>query len=416
MRVSSAVSLFFVAGAVCNATPTSYKDLEIEIPNSASRDLFEAGEQLAKLAAFAQESTNQILAAAAATDGNQNKGICNINNVAVRKEWGDLSHKERKAYTDAVICLQSKKARTPPSLVPGARSRFDDWVAAHINQTQTIHYTGIFLAWHRYFTWEYEQALRNECNYTGYQPYWDWTKTAATGLETSPIFDGSEFSMSGNGEHIANQSAYVVLGDSNGVDEIIAPSGTGGGCVTSGPFKDMTVNLGPVQLLLPGNQTIANGDGLSYNPRCLKRDLTWEINRRYANATTVVDTLIKSDINDFQLTLQGMPDTGELGAHGGGHFTFGGDAGRDLYISPGEPLFFLHHAMVDRTWWMFQSFDPATRTGAGGIAGTATWLNEPASANTTLDTELDLGYAAGEVRKMSELMSTIAGPFCYIYL
>jgi tyrosinase len=54
---------------------------------------------------------------------------------------GNLSGKERFDYTNAVLCLQKKQAKTPSSLVPGAKSRFDDFVAAHINQTMTIHYT-----------------------------------------------------------------------------------------------------------------------------------------------------------------------------------------------------------------------------------------------------------------------------------
>jgi len=29
---------------------------------------------------------------------------------------------------------------------------------------------GNFLSWHRYYTWAYEQALRNECGYNGTQP------------------------------------------------------------------------------------------------------------------------------------------------------------------------------------------------------------------------------------------------------
>lgn len=33
-----------------------------------------------------------------------------------------------------------------------------------------IHGNGLFLTWHRYFVWAYEQALRNECGYRGYQP------------------------------------------------------------------------------------------------------------------------------------------------------------------------------------------------------------------------------------------------------
>ncbi|KAK1997924.1 Di-copper centre-containing protein [Colletotrichum falcatum] len=413
MRFNTPVALGLMAGAICNASPTQ-KRTNITLPVAASRDLVEAGEQLAQIAKFAETTWNQVLASKYSTK--QNSSTCNPSNVAVRKEWGALTNAERKSYTDAVRCLQAKPNRTPSSIVPGARSRFDDWISVHINQTKTIHYTGTFLAFHRYFTWEYEQALRNECGYTGYQPYWDWAKTAVTGLESSPIFDGSEFSMSGNGQRIANRSDYIVLGDSNGVDKIVAPAGTGGGCITSGPFKDMVVNLGPIDLVMTGNQTAeANGNGLSYNPRCMKRDLTSAINRRYANATTVVDTLIQPDIAAFQEVLQGTPGSGELGAHGGGHFSFGGDPARDLYLSPGDPLFYLHHAMVDRTWWMFQSMDLGTRTGAEGIAGTGTWLNKPESAPTTLDTTVNLGYAAGEDIAMRQLMSTLEGPFCYIY-
>lgn len=36
---------------------------------------------------------------------------------------GALSKPERKAYTDAVLCLQSKPAKTPASVSSGARSR-----------------------------------------------------------------------------------------------------------------------------------------------------------------------------------------------------------------------------------------------------------------------------------------------------
>jgi hypothetical protein len=83
---------------------------------------------------------------------------------------GTLSKAERKSYTDAVLCLMSKPARTDSKVVPGAKSRYDDFLYTHINQTLSIHGTANFLSWHRYFTWTYEQALRNECGYTGYQP------------------------------------------------------------------------------------------------------------------------------------------------------------------------------------------------------------------------------------------------------
>ncbi|OCK72918.1 Di-copper centre-containing protein [Lepidopterella palustris CBS 459.81] len=387
------------------------------LPVAASTDTAVASGQLDDLAAFALTLANSSVAASS----KQKRGGCTLANLSIRREWGTLSSAEREAYTSAVNCLLAKNANTPSSLIPGAKSRFDDFVGTHINQTMTIHYTGTFLAWHRYFTWSYEQALRNECGYTGTQPYWNWAQTAQTGLETSPIFDGSATSMSGNGAQVSGEGD-VVLGGGGGLPEIDLPPGTGGGCVTSGPFKNMSVNLGPVSLGLTNGSTISNGDGLTYNPRCLKRDLTTAINQRYANATSVVHQILKpQEIYDFQMTMQGYPGSGDIGVHGGGHYSIGGDPGRDLFVSPGDPVFYLHHAMIDRTWWIWQLLDLKDRTGAAGISGTGTFLNSPPSPNTTMDTPIDLGYAtspiyANPTYKMSDLLSTTSGPFCYIYL
>lgn len=66
---------------------------------------------------------------------------CTLENVAVRREWSTLSSAEKTSYINAVQCLASKPSITPASLVPGARSRYDDFVATHINQTLTIHGT-----------------------------------------------------------------------------------------------------------------------------------------------------------------------------------------------------------------------------------------------------------------------------------
>lgn len=58
-----------------------------------------------------------------------------------------MSGKERKAYTTAVQCILSSPSKSDPSLVPGARNRYDDFVGQHINQTLSIHGTGNFLTW-----------------------------------------------------------------------------------------------------------------------------------------------------------------------------------------------------------------------------------------------------------------------------
>jgi len=70
--------------------------------------------------------------------------------------------------------------------------------------------------------------------------------------------------------------------------------------------------------------------------------------------------------------------------------------------------------MIDKVWWTWQNLDRETRLKA--ISGTGTFLNNPPSANTTLDTVIDLGYSAGTPTPMRDLMSTTDGPFCYVYL
>ena len=54
---------------------------------------------------------------------------------------GHLTPNERKDYINAVLCLQKKPSKTPSSKAPGAKSRYDDFAATHINQTLTIHET-----------------------------------------------------------------------------------------------------------------------------------------------------------------------------------------------------------------------------------------------------------------------------------
>ena len=219
--------------------------------------------------------------------------------------------------------------------------------------------------------------------------------------------------MSGNGVRILNEANFqLTLGD---YPPVTLPPGTGGGCVTSGPFKNYTVNLGPAALVLPGGNVSAVENPLDYNPRCFKRDLTTAILHRYANYTSIVSLILENDdIWDFEMTMQGVPGSGTIGVHGGGHYSMGGDPGRDIYVSPGDPAFWHHHGMIDRVWWIWQNLDVARRGEA--ISGTGTFLNEPPSANTTLDALVDAGFANGEPIAMRNLMSTTSGQFCYVYV
>jgi len=52
-----------------------------------------------------------------------------------------MAPSKRKEYTNAVLCLQSKPSKFAPGEVPGAKTRYDDFVAVHMNQTLIIHGT-----------------------------------------------------------------------------------------------------------------------------------------------------------------------------------------------------------------------------------------------------------------------------------
>ncbi|KAH8728712.1 hypothetical protein GQ44DRAFT_675214 [Phaeosphaeriaceae sp. PMI808] len=344
---------------------------------------------------------------------------CNPFNIAIRREWATFSKSQKENYISAVKCLAKAPARAPKSECPGCVSRYDDFVAAHIKQTLTIHSTGNFLAWHRYFTHAYEQTLRNECGYRGQHPYYNWPRWSDDPMK-SPALDGSDTSMGGNGAlGCTNQTFYGIP---TNVEPLISiPHGTGGGCITSGPFKDFKVNLGPVFTdhgCTPPNpiSDFTNPNvGLGFNPRCLKRDISSWTSRQWTNDEMVTRLLDSPDIKTFWSDMQGgVPAFANnfMGVHTAGHFTTGGDPGSDFFASPGDPWFYFHHAQIDRVWWTWQNLDPSKRTNA--IYGTIFIANATAPESKLSDI-MTLGYAYPGNITIGDAMSTMGGPFCYTY-
>ena len=130
----------------------------------------------------------------------------------------------------------------------------------------------------------------------------------------------------------------------------------------------------------------------------------------------LTDPVYSSSIGPFQDRLQGDFANSYLGLHTAGHFTWGGDPGGDVFNSPNDPLFWLHHGQIDRTWWIWQNLGetgPAAR--AFQIAGTRTIFNQPPSPNATIDDLMDLGFNAPP-SPLRDHVSSVAGPYCYIYV
>ncbi|KAK1752742.1 hypothetical protein QBC47DRAFT_349568 [Echria macrotheca] len=314
----------------------------------------------------------------------------------VRRSWFVFSDAEKKAYLDAEVCLMS----TPTTLkIRGARTKFDDFQAAHALKMEIAHFVGQFLPFHRLFVWAHEQALQNECGYTGAQPFWDET------------LDVGKFSKS------------IVL------DPVLGFGGDGtgpGGCIQTGPFANYVNPIGP---------------GYPINDHC--------IDRQIADGASVLAAQALLDSCHNTTSFLAFWPCIEGGPHGAGHAGIGAEMLNPI-SSPGDPIFYLHHTWLDRLWAKWQLVDPEVRlkdiggnnrmnlgnwmgggapAGGGGGGGgggsfvpvnlTRPWdvpepkvVGDPGS-NTTLNHLIYL-YGLAPNKTIAEVMDT-KGFLCYVY-
>ncbi|KNZ72281.1 hypothetical protein J132_04075 [Termitomyces sp. J132] len=83
----------------------------------------------------------------------------------------------------------------------------------------------------------------------------------------------------------------------------------------------------------------------------------------------------------------------------------------DTYSSPGDPLFYLHHANLDRLWWKWQRIDPSTRLYQ--ISGRSTQI--PPYRKVTLNTTLPTG-TFGQSIQIHHVMDIGNKLLCYTYV
>ncbi|KAK0721880.1 hypothetical protein B0T26DRAFT_700574 [Lasiosphaeria miniovina] len=324
--------------------------------------------------------------------------VCNPKNLLHRREWGSLSEPEREDYVNAVHCLANKTGQTSQTDIPGARTRYDDFVGCHLQQSPFVHADGLFLSYHRHFVRLYENALRTECGYQGAQSYWDWGLTYED-PRNATVFDGSPWSLGSNGLYVPDRDPVTI--NVFGQNLTFQPA-TGGGCVASGPFTPdkYVIHLGPIAGSPQGPQ-----GGLGYNPRCLTRDLDPAFSRD-THPTNVSWELACADVACFNQLLDAPG-----GIHTSGHFQVG-TITLDVLVSPSDPIFWLHHAQIDRLYPIWQGQDLRTRLNQ--VYGTVTTANIPPSENATLDTTISFGVLDSP-KAIRDVLSTVDGDNCYIY-
>lgn len=312
---------------------------------------------------------------------------------------------ERKAYTDAINCLRDQPSQLNPTQYPAAINRFFDYAVIHVNKTRVVHLDGFFLTWHRMFLYVFEQDLRHTCGYRGAFPYWNWPATADN-LTGSNIFNGDDYSMSGDGAPVDLGTPIVLA------PELAIPHGSGGGCIMSGPFKGMnrTMDTIPIQYLING--TAPPASAYERREKCLTRDLNTFAAKTWCNSTVVQQVVETTTPQDFEEQLNGVIGGHTLGIHSGAHFVLG-DPAANIFVSAQDPIWYPLHTMLDRVYVSWQTRHPEL---ANSTHGTMTATNAPPSANVTLNSTLpDWGYLNPMVYSVGDLISTTAGPFCYRY-
>jgi tyrosinase len=295
--------------------------------------------------------------------------------VRVRRSWSSLDNAEKKKVIDGFLAL---KRVTVDSGDPGSsradygslceaagqpaytRNLYDYYVEAHMNafvsmgtseegMNQMSHMGPQFLPWHRYFLLRLEADLAEVTGDPDFAlPYWDWQDCNADGDPSScetifePEFLGSPGTCADDGRDIA-------------------------GYLTDQGFR--------ANLTSQGNNLYTISSVVCNQPRVVQRQVGCNelapgpadtaaiaamFDRAVYDAEPYDSCHTEEDVS-FRQYLEGYDNDDTVmtctavgcAMHSSGHIYIGGD----MYESsgtPNDPMFFLHHAQVDRLWAAWQ--------------------------------------------------------------
>ena len=221
--------------------------------------------------------------------------------MAIRKDANTLTSSERAEFISAVLQLK-------------AEGVYDQFVLRHANANMpSIHSCPAFLPWHRRYIWDFERELQRVSQNSNLGlPYWNWS----SGGENASMWDADL--LGGNGD-------------------------AGDRAVSSGPFRQ-------------GQWVVVNGSGNSAGP------LTRNFGGMTANLPTQAEIDLVLAVTPYDTSPwngRSAPSfrnqvEGWIGPnlHNRGHVWVGGSM--LPMTSPNDPVFFMHHCMVDKLWHEWQ--------------------------------------------------------------
>ncbi|MEV8525205.1 tyrosinase family protein [Streptomyces sp. NPDC052000] len=228
--------------------------------------------------------------------------------MAVRKNQADLTTDEKRRFVAALLQLKRN-------------GRYDTFVSTHnafiMSDTDTGdrvgHRSPSFLPWHRRFLIEFEQALQSvDASVT--LPYWDWTadRTATSSLWAADFLGGTGRSRDGQ--------------------------------VMDGPFAQSA----------GGWNLNIRVDGRTYLRRALGAAVAQLPTRAEVDGVLAMTTYDMAPWNSasdgFRNHLEGWRG---VNLHNRVHVWVGGQMATGA--SPNDPVFWMHHAFVDKLWTQWQS-------------------------------------------------------------
>ncbi|KAI8922663.1 hypothetical protein BC831DRAFT_474817 [Entophlyctis helioformis] len=260
-------------------------------------------------------------------------------NPYTRSEWRQLSAGQQQAYLRA---LDGVKNRPPSAGGNPAQWNLEQFTKLHWDMQNPTHGFAAFFPYHRRYLYWFERALRTVDPSVSI-PYWDWTLDSQNPAASDIL---SPRAFGGNGRASDN-------------------------CVADGVTAQWTYTY-------PAPAP------------CLKRCSRWSI----LWGAGAVNNIITG-----QTTFGGFRSRVEGGPHASVHDQGGGDCGYlSRMSSPNDPIFFLHHAMIDRIWWRWQTkcdgqYQYSYNNDNADPADLMPYFNEP----------------------VSSVLDTRAGPLCYVY-
>ncbi|PQK11381.1 hypothetical protein BB8028_0003g00070 [Beauveria bassiana] len=321
--------------------------------------------------------------------------------MLTRKEWRTLTHREKSEWVGAVKCLASIRHERlsftkDQRVLKGKRSLYDDFSYSHASVEQSAHGNAYFLPWHRWFTYLFDTSLRHTCGYSGPTPYWDWSRDHADLFGSSVFEDSPGYGLGGTGDCNSSPEADCT--------------------VTTGAFAPPN-----------GNFTLAWP-----MPHHLRRNLSlitgWFPHELPQNRTLGPDFVRNSiekstgDYFRFQHAMELM--------HNHVHNFVGGDLAGDcpkalpdedcqgmaITFTPNDPLFWLHHAQMDRLWNKWQRYHPSNFAAFSGMPFTE---HNMTSSGYDLDASADhqMPFDVHSVPMTPrKVFDTEGWPLCYRYV